>query len=33
VTRQVVDGESVYMLYNRLRKKIQFAFSQLPKQM
>ena len=26
VKRQVVDGEGVYMLYNRLRQKIQFAF-------
>ena len=24
--RQVVDGEDVNMLYNRLRQKIQFAF-------
>jgi len=26
VKRQVVDGEGVNMLFNRLRKKIQFAF-------
>jgi len=26
VKRQVVDGEGVNMLYNRLKQKIQFAF-------
>jgi len=31
VKRQVVDGEGVNMLYNRLQK-IQFAMHQLPKQ-
>ena len=27
VKRQVVDGESVYMLYNRLRKKYSLLFT------